>query len=138
MAVLPEPQGHAVSIDQSDLDERFTRGSGAGGQHRNKTDTAVVLKHKPTGITVRIDGGRSQHSNRQTALSVLRAKLQEAGSQSRAKKRNARRRQQLGSGMRADKRRTIALQRGSVTDHETGRTMRAKRYLRGYLEGLNA
>lgn len=136
VAVLDEPQEHEIYIDPNDLDEKFTRGSGAGGQHRNKTDTAVVLKHLPSGIVVRIDGGRSQHVNRQTALSVLRAKLQEAGAEAQVKKRNAKRRRQVGSGMRGDKRRTIAVQRGTVHDHETGRTIDTRRYLKGYVRDL--
>jgi len=136
IAVLNEPREHEVHIEPRDLDEKFTRGSGPGGQHRNKTDTCVILTHKPSGITVRVDGGRSQTINRQTALSVLRAKLQAAGSEAQVRQRNTRRRQQLGSGMRGDKRRTVALQRDSVIDHERGRSMSAKRYLKGYVNEL--
>ncbi len=112
------------------------RGSGAGGQHRNKTDTAVILKHGPSGIAVRVDGGRSQHMNRLTALSVLRAKLKAQAdlAQSDGRKRN--RRQQVGSGMRGDKRRTIAVQRNSVTDHVTGRSISFKDFSRGRLADL--
>lgn len=136
VAVLAEPREHEVQIEPRDIEEKFTRGSGAGGQHRNKTDTAVVLKHLPSGVIVRIDGGRSQHLNRQTAMSVLRAKLQAAGTEARVEKRNAKRRNQVGSGMRGDKRRTIAVQRGTVTDHETGRTIDTRRYLKGYVAEL--
>jgi len=59
VAVLEEPSEAEVRIDARDIDMSFMRGSGAGGQHRNKTDTAVLLKHKPSGIAVRVDGGRS-------------------------------------------------------------------------------
>jgi peptide chain release factor 1 len=136
VVVLPEPREHEIRIDDRDLDEAFTRGSGAGGQHRNKTDSCVLLTHKPTGIKVRIDGGRSQHINRQTALAVLRARLK-AGERDRASKgRNASRRAQVGSGMRGDKRRTIALQRDSVTDHALGTTTTWKRYSRGFVSDL--
>ena len=136
VAVLEQPREHELRIDPKDLDESFTRGSGAGGQHRNKTDSCVILKHVPSGITVRVDGGRSQHINRETALGVLRARLKEAGSEKVTKDRNARRKRQVGSGMRGDKERTVALQRDTVTDHRTGRSIKAKAYLRGDLGGL--
>lgn len=136
VAVLEEPKEHEVHIDPGDLEESFTRGSGKGGQHRNKTDTCVILTHKPTNIMVRVDGGRSQYINRQAALGVLRARLKAAGSSRKTKERNAKRRRQVGSGMRGCKRRTIAIQRDTVTDHNTGKTMRAKQYLRGNLNEL--
>ena len=131
-----EPTEHEVVIDPRDVEESFTRGSGKGGQHRNKTDTAVLLKHKPSGIRVKVDGGRSQYINRQTAIQVLRVRLKEAQDSAVTGKRNVKRRQQVGSGMRGDKIRTIALQRDRVTDHQTGKVMQAKRYLRGELREL--
>ena len=136
VAVLEEPKEHEVKIDPRDLEEHFTRGSGAGGQHRNKTDSCVVLTHTPSGITVRVDGGRSQHINRQTALGVLRARLKVAGDERTTKERNATRRRQVGMGARGDKVRTIAIQRDTVHDHGTGKTMKAKQYLRGNLSLL--
>lgn len=136
VAVLEEPAEHEVHIDPKDLEESFTRGSGKGGQHRNKTDTCVVLKHVPSGISVRVDGGRSQHINRQTALGVLRARLRQAEGEKVTTDRNRHRRDQVGTGMRGDKVRTIAMQRDSVTDHRTGKTMKAKDYLRGNLRGI--
>ena len=75
VAVLDEPSEHELRIAPEDLDESFTRGTGPGGQHRNKRETAVVLRHVPTGITVRVDGGRSRHLNRQSALGLLRSRL---------------------------------------------------------------
>lgn len=136
VAVLGEPQEHEVRIDPSDLEESFTRGSGKGGQHRNKTDTAVVLKHRPSGFQVRVDGGRSQHSNRLMALRILRARLKDVGESQAMAGRNARRRRQVGSGMRGDKVRTVAVQRDQVTDHRTGKTTTVRRYLRGHLRDL--
>ena len=64
-----------VEIRAAEGGERFVQGSGAGGQHHNKTSTAVVLLHRPSGVRVRVDGGRSQHLNRQTAMELLRARL---------------------------------------------------------------
>lgn len=136
VAVLEEPRESELHIDPRDLEESFTRGSGAGGQHRNKTDTAVLLKHKPSGITVRVDGGRSQHTNRLTALNVLRAKLKAGQDAANSSERRGRRRQQVGSGMRGDKRRTVAVQRDSVVDHVTGRSTSFRDYSRGKLESL--
>lgn len=136
VAVLTEPSEHEVHIDPRDVEEKFVRGSGKGGQHKNKVATCVMLTHKPSGIQVRCDGGRSQWANRQTALGVLRARLHEKATGQAGKRRSAERRRQVGTGMRADKRRTIAIQRDQVTDHETGRTMSAKKYLRGNLADL--
>lgn len=78
----------------------------------------------------------TRSSRRETALGVLRARLKEAGTERATKDRNARRRQQVGSGMRSDKVRTVALQRDIVTDHQTGRCTSAKSYLRGNLREL--
>jgi len=134
--VLEEPSEAEVRIDARDIDMSFMRGSGAGGQHRNKTDTAVLLKHKPSGIAVRVDGGRSQHANRISAMGVLRAKLLAQADSSNSKRRERDRRQQVGSGMRGDKRRTVAVQRDRVTDHVTGKSISFKDFSRGRLSGL--
>jgi len=136
VAVLDMPSEHEVVIDPRDVEESFTRGSGKGGQHRNKTDTCVVLRHLPTNTSIRVDGGRSQHVNRQTAMQLLRARIKAAADERAVGTRNASRRAQLGSGMRGDKVRTVALQRDTVTDHETGRSMAARPYLRGHLRHL--
>jgi peptide chain release factor 1 len=136
VAVLPEPREHELRIDPADLDESFTRGSGKGGQHRNKRDTVAVVRHVPTGIVVRVDGGRSQAINRQTAISLLRARLLAAEHERTLHERNAERRGQVGGGARGDKVRTIAMQRDVVTDHRTGKSMPAHRYVRGYVREL--
>lgn len=136
VAVLDAPSGEGLHIDPGDLDESFTRGSGKGGQHRNKTDTCVILVHRPTGVRVRVDGGRSQATNRETALRLLRAKLERAQVRRSQRARNLERASQTGSGMRGDKVRTVAIQRGTVTDHRSGRSMSAKLYLRGQLRRL--
>lgn len=131
VAVLPEPTKAQVALRDEDLDITTCRGSGAGGQHRNKTDSAVQIKHLPTGLIVRCETERSQHSNRETALALMRARLWEAERQRVARSRDGDRKSQIGSGMRGDKRRTIRAQDGSVTDHVSGRTWRYKDYVRG-------
>jgi peptide chain release factor 1 len=133
VAVLPEPEDFELRIDPRDLEWRTTRGSGAGGQHRNVTESAIDLVHRPTGVSVHVESERSQHQNRAIALARLRARL---GADERAKNDRARRddrRAQVGSGMRGDKRRTIRAQDGTVVDHLTGRTWRLRDYERGEL-----
>lgn len=136
VAVLPVPRGPQVNIDPGDLDWKTCRGSGAGGQHRNTTDSAVQLTHLPTGLMVRCESERSQHQNKASALALLSARLQERAEAQVQEKRRDKRRAQLGSGQRGDKVRTVALQRDQVTHHESGRVMRAKDYLRGDLTPL--
>jgi len=136
VAVLEEPSESEIKIDKSDIEESFTRGSGAGGQHRNKTDTAVILRHRPTGILIRVESGKSQYHNRVTAMGVLRAKLKEAERASSFRARDEHRRDQVGSGMRGDKRRTIAVQRDTVVDHITGKSVSFKEFSRGQLKKL--
>lgn len=136
VAVLTVPEKTALNINPNDLEWRTCRGSGAGGQHRNKTDSAVQLTHRPTGISVRCESERSQYQNKALALDVLRSRLANAQSEQKRTKRNSKRKAQVGMGMRADKRRTIALQRGTVNDHVTGKKMRAKAYLRGEIDAL--
>lgn len=131
VAVLAEPTEAQVNIDWRDIEVKTCRGSGAGGQHRNKTETAVQMKHLPTGVSVRCESERSQDQNKKTALAMLRARIWEAERNRVAGQRASERRQQVGSGMRGDKRRTIRCQDGQVNDHVTGRSWELKRYLRG-------
>jgi len=136
VAVLREPTQAEIHLDDRDLDFKTCRGSGAGGQHRNTTDSAVQLTHKPSGLQVRVESERSQHQNKEAALQLLRAKLLEIAEGQQAGKVNSRRKAQVGSGMRGDKVRTVAMQRDQITDHRTGKTTSAKRYLRGFVEDL--
>ena len=131
VAVLPEPTEAQVVLREADLDFSTCRGSGAGGQHRNKTESAVVLKHLPTGIVVRCENERSQNQNKETARAVLRARIWEVTQLALDGKRAYERKQQVGSGMRGDKRRTIRTQDDVVNDHTTGRQWRFKDYVRG-------
>jgi peptide chain release factor 1 len=131
VAVLATPARVDLAIRAEDVDIETMRGSGAGGQHRNKTDSAVRARHRPTGIEVRCESERSQHMNRELALRVLAARVAELARSTAQGARDADRRRQLGSGMRGDKRRTIRVQDDQVTDHVDGRTWRFKAYARG-------
>jgi len=95
------------------------------------TDSAVIVKHIPSGIAVRCEAERSQHANRETAINLLRARLWEAKQGHASAQRAEARRMQVGSGERSDKRRTVAVQRDEVIDHETGKTWRFSDYSRG-------
>ncbi len=125
------PKESELRLHEDDLDWKTCRGSGSGGQHRNVTDSAVQLTHIPTGTSVRCESERSQHYNRTLALEMLRAKLLASQRTQASSSRAANRRSQLGSGMRADKRRTIRVQDGVVNDHILGKKWKLKDYMRG-------
>jgi len=131
VAVLPELSPLELRLEERDLDWSTCRGTGAGGQKRNKTESTVLLTHRPTGIQVRCETARSQLLNRQTALAMLRARLHAIAEERQQTERAADRRRQVGSGMRGDKRRTIRCQDGTVFDHVTGQRWQLKTYLRG-------
>lgn len=131
VAVLREPAETERVLRPAELEWRTTKGTGPGGQHRNKTESAVILTHLPSGLTVRCEAERSQHRNRELALRVLRARLLEEAERSTAAHANAARRQQMGSGMRGDKVRTVRERDGQVTDHRTGHRLRLEDYRRG-------
>lgn len=133
VAVMAEPRDDELVIDPRDIDEQFVRGSGAGGQKRNKTSSAVVLTHRPSGVRVRIDG-RNREQNRKTAMEILRARLAEAQRGAREQERNRRRAALVGSGMRGDKVRTIRVAADQVIDHRSGKRMSYKRYARGEID----
>lgn len=136
VVVLEPARAEEIEIRPEDLDEEFCRGSGKGGQHRNKTSTAVHLRHMPSGIHIRVDGGRSQSINRDTALGLLRARLKAERDEAAASARSAARRTQAGSGMRGDKIRTVQVQGDVVVDHRRGTRMTYHRYARGCLDEL--
>lgn len=136
VAILPIPEEHECQINDRDLEWKVCRGSGAGGQHRNVTNSAVSVTHLPSGLTVRCESERSQHQNKVSALALLRARLGGQAISEALDQRNQDRRGQLGSGQRGDKRRTVAIQRDQVHDHVTDKRMSAKQYLRGEIETL--
>lgn len=132
VAVLPEPAEADVGRDVLDqVRLTYSRGSGPGSQHRNKTDSCVTAIHLPTGVEARCDATPSQTRNRDAAIGTLLARLQERIVNASRADLNGKRRGQVGSGMRGDKRRTIRMQDGIVTDHLTGRRWRLREYLRG-------
>lgn len=137
VAVLPERPIADIKINEKDLDWKTCRGSGAGGQHRNVTDSAVQLTHKPTGIQIRCESERSQHSNKETALQILAARLEQAEEEQLVKSRNKKRREQFGTGERGvQKIRTIKVQDDSVINHENGKRISSKKYLKGDFKKL--
>jgi peptide chain release factor 1 len=136
VVILPEAQQADIQIDKRDLEWKTTRSGGPGGQHMQKNDTAVILKHKPSGTTIRCES-RSQAQNKEDALAILRSKLLARERESQYQFRRNERKKQAGSGMRGDKIRTIRLQDDLVTDHRTNKKMSTKKYLRGQLEDLH-
>lgn len=135
VAVLPQEKNATISINENDLEYMVCRSGGAGGQHVNKTNSAVQLRHKPSGIMVRIES-RSQHANRQDALEILKSKLLAERAEKLQNERNGIRKNQIGAGMRGDKVRTIAVQHDLVHDHTTNKKTSYKQYSKGNFEWL--
>ena len=124
VAVMPEPdETQAIQINPADLRIDTFRASGAGGQHINKTDSAVRVVHLPTGIVAECQDSRSQHSNKAKALQVLQARIQEKERSERAAKEAAERKGLIGSGDRSDRIRTYNFPQGRLTDHRINLTL---------------
>jgi peptide chain release factor 1 len=124
VAVLPEAQGiEEININPSDLRVDTYRASGAGGQHVNKTDSAVRLTHLPSGIVVECQDERSQHKNRARAMSLLQAKLLDEELSTQANEQAQERKLQVGSGDRSERIRTYNYPQGRVTDHRINLTL---------------
>ncbi|MEZ5644424.1 MAG: peptide chain release factor 1 [Burkholderiaceae bacterium] len=124
VAVMPEPdEAQAVQLNPAELRIDTFRASGAGGQHINKTDSAVRVTHLPTGLVAECQDGRSQHSNKAKALQVLAARLQEKDRRERADAQAATRKGLVGSGDRSDRIRTYNFPQGRLTDHRINLTL---------------
>ena len=124
VAVLPEPdEVEAEEINPADLRVDTYRASGAGGQHVNKTDSAVRLTHLPTGIVVECQDERSQHKNRARAMSLLQARLLDAKVSAQATEQAQQRKSLVGSGDRSERIRTYNFPQGRVTDHRINLTL---------------
>ncbi|MCY4743407.1 peptide chain release factor 1 [Pelomonas sp. UHG3] len=124
IAVMPEPdEAEAITLNPADLRIDTFRASGAGGQHINKTDSAVRVVHLPTGIVAECQDGRSQHSNKAKALQVLQARIQEKERSERAAKEAATRKGLIGTGDRSDRIRTYNFPQGRLTDHRINLTL---------------
>jgi peptide chain release factor 1 len=120
-----------VEIKEEDLDWKTCRGSGAGGQNRNKRETSVTVTHIPTGIVIRSETQRTQGENKRIALQLLKEKLGDVFNSSQQQALSSLRKEQVGSGMRGDKRRTIQCQNDIVVDHISNKQWDLKDYLKG-------
>jgi peptide chain release factor 1 len=124
VAVLPEADEiHDVEIDPSTLRIDVYRASGAGGQHVNKTESAVRITHLPTGIVVECQDDRSQHKNKERAMKVLAARIKDAQCQAQQREQASTRRSLVGSGDRSERIRTYNFPQGRITDHRINLTL---------------
>lgn len=143
VAVLPEVDDVEIEINPTDLKVDTFRSSGAGGQHINKTESAIRITHIPTGVVVECQTERSQIQNRETAMSMLRSKLYEAELEKQRSEQASSRKSQVGSGDRSEKIRTYNFPQGRITDHRIGLSMyQVDEFLNGgldeMLDALNA
>ena len=123
VAVLPQVDEVDFTLDPNDLRIDTFRASGAGGQHINKTESAIRVTHLPTGTVVECQDQRSQYKNKDRALSILRARLYQRAKEEREEAIAGQRRSQVGSGMRNERIRTYNFPQGRVTDHRIGLTL---------------
>ena len=123
VAVLPEAEDVEIELNPADLEIETIKSSGAGGQHVNKTESAIRMIHKPTGIVVECQDERSQFKNRDKALKIMKSKLYDMKLQEENAKIAADRRSQVGTGDRSERIRTYNFPQGRVSDHRIGLTL---------------
>lgn len=139
VAVLPEAEEVEVEILASDIKFESCKSSGSGGQHINKTESAVRLTHKPSGLVIECDSERSQLQNKEQALRVLRTKLYDMKEKEQNDRIASERKSQVGSGDRSEKIRTYNFPQSRVTDHRIGKTLYTlDAFLNGNIGGLIA
>ncbi len=137
VAVLPEAKAVEIDINPADLQIDTYRASGAGGQHVNKTDSAIRITHRPSGIVVTSQDQRSQHKNKESAMAVLRSRLLEQEQSLQHGAIASERRSQVGTGDRSERIRTYNYQQGRITDHRIGLTLyKLEAVLNGDLDEL--
>ena len=123
VAVLPEAEAVEIEILPSDIKFESCKSSGSGGQHINKTESAVRLTHKPSGLVIECDSERSQLQNKEQAMRVLRTKLYDMKEKEQSDRIASERKSQVGSGDRSEKIRTYNFPQSRVTDHRIGKTL---------------
>ncbi len=124
-------EDRSVGFENDSVSLEATRGHGPGGQHRNKTSSAIRAVHEETGVTAFIQGERSQAANKRKAMEIVRERVLQKVQQSTHKLQNSHRKQQIGSGERSDKVRTVQEQNGRVVNHRTGKSCSLASYLKG-------
>lgn len=134
VAVLPVRKKHNFILDDKDIDVQATKGSGPGGQRKNKVSTAIRMIHKPTGLSVFIDG-RSQYQNKSLARSILEEKIRELNCKKENKEHNIKRLKQLANRSRSNKVRTYNFKKRRVVDHKLGtKTSKIEEIMNGKFE----
>lgn len=124
-----------VEIYPNEVSIDYTKDSGPGGQHRNKTESCVVMTHVATGIKVK-EAGKDQHKNKREAFKKITSKVNQYYRTGHIEEEVEERREQIGTGLRGDKRRTYRVKDDSVFDHVTGKSCSFKKFMRGNLELL--
>ena len=135
--VFPDVEDEDIEIPDSDLEIETHRASGAGGQHINKTDSAVRIVHKPTGITVNCQDGRNQIANKETAMRIIKARVYDFYKQQKEEEEGKIRRSKIGTGDRSEKIRTYNYPQNRVSDHRIGLTInQLDRIMEGKLDDI--